>query len=97
MDTATRSSSPGREGILGSSSGNDPGIVLHGPTGEISGPVSGSTDAAEGGGDTTPEEVVALAHGIYEGLTDEEIDEIEGAALDNSPWRLPPENEESGQ
>ena len=39
----------------------------------------------------SPDEILELAHQVYEGLLDEEVDEIEAIALDRSNFMRPAE------
>ena len=39
----------------------------------------------------SPDEILELAHQVYEGLLDEEVDEIEAIALDRSNFMRPVE------
>lgn len=90
--TKTEFSDP-EESARQSSSSNEREIPLFDRTGRFRGNAYRTAETSEsGGGGLEPGELLALAQSVYEDLTEEEVREIETAALDNSPWRIKPED-----
>lgn len=72
----------------GESNGNEGLGSIYGPMGDV---IRGSGRRLSDPGERTkksPEELLDLAHGVYAGLTDDEVEDVENAALDASSWRV---------